>query len=158
MGIEWNLQMWQFLKTFVHSESLNLNEWVTGSIKLVLHYKQNSRAVRNMSDRPLGPMSGNLSSEKSQDTYNTCRTKGIFFGEQRSTTMNGRQSLFFWICVGYVWWWLGELFDSCPVANISPPLLHSVVGKHDPPTAIICRNHWLKVQHNSTVFHFFAMM
>ena len=53
-----------------------------------------SKGCSNMSDRPLGPMSGNLSSDKSQDTYNTCRTKGILFGEQRSTTMNGRQSLF----------------------------------------------------------------
>ena len=30
-------------------------------------------------------MSGNLSSDSFQDTYETCRTKGLLFGEQRST-------------------------------------------------------------------------
>ena len=34
---------------------------------------------------------------------------------------NGKQSLLVHIglCVGYEWWWLGGLFDSCPVANSS---------------------------------------
>ena len=39
------------------------------------------------------------------------------------------------------------LLDVCDdglgaVANSSPPLLHSFVSIHNPPTATICRNHW----------------
>ena len=30
---------------------------------------------------------------------------------------------------------VGELFDSCPSAKISPPLFHSYVGIHNPTTA-----------------------
>ena len=37
-------------------------------------------------------MSGNLSSDRSQDTYETCRTKGLLFGEQRSP-MTGKVCL-----------------------------------------------------------------
>ena len=39
----------------------------------------------SMLDRPWGPMYGNLSSDKSQRTNETCRTKILLFGEQRST-------------------------------------------------------------------------
>ena len=41
---------------------------------------------------------------------------------------------------------VGEVCDSCPIANSYPHLLYSFVGIHNPPTATICRNHW--VQHN----------
>ena len=84
----------------------------------------------------LEPMFRNLSSDRYQDT---CRTNWKFWW---ANEYNCRQSSIVWICVGCVWWWLEELFDSCPVANISPPLLHPFVGIHKPPTATICRNHW----------------
>ena len=61
------------------------------------------------------------------------------------------QSLLVGMCVGCVWRRLGELFDSCPVANSSPPLLHSIVGICNPPNAAICRNHWYRVLHNCAV-------
>ena len=38
-----------------------------------------------MLGRPWGPMSGNLYSDRSQNTYKTCRTQGFLYGEQRST-------------------------------------------------------------------------
>ena len=38
-----------------------------------------------MLDRPRGPMAGTLYLDRSQDTYQTCRTKDPLFGQQRST-------------------------------------------------------------------------
>ena len=38
------------------------------------------------------------------------------------------------------------------VASSSQPSLHSFVGIHNPSRASTCRNHWLRVQHNCTLF------
>ena len=53
-----------------------------------MHYKikHSCAVVRWIGPRGGGAaMSGNLSSDSFQDTYETCRTKGLLFGEQRRT-------------------------------------------------------------------------
>ena len=176
-----------------------------------------------MLGRPWGPMSGNLYSDRSQNTYKTCRTQGFLYGEQRSTMAgnaclsedmldvrdlgnfachcthsftkqkkpcflqvsyvfwdlsedrfpdigpqcplclqtgpktpmrhvehkafcfvwcieeyNGRKILLVWTCVGCVWWWLGELFDSFFINSIieqhiirSPYMSSVLLTAHD---------------------------
>ena len=83
-------------------------------------------------------MSRNISSASSLDTYETCRTKESLFGEQgQGVPMAGKVSLSEDMPVRCVSSWMGELLDSCPVANSSPPLLHSLVGMNNPPTTSI---------------------
>ena len=84
-------------------------------------------------------MSGKLPANRFQDTYETCRTKGVLFGEQRST-MAGKVACvnMCWMCVMMV----GGLFDGFPVTNSSPPLLHSFVGIYSSPSTAICMNNW----------------
>ena len=39
----------------------------------------------SMLNRPWGPMSGNMSSDRSQDIHKSYRIRGLLFGKQRST-------------------------------------------------------------------------
>ena len=81
---------------------------------------------------------------------------------------NSRQILLDWICVGYVWWRLGELFDSWPVRK--PTILQHCYthlwAYTNPPTFTItnfsfwgssfftiCRNHWY-----STIVLYYVMI
>ena len=83
----------------------------------------------------IGP-GGRCQGDMPQCTYESCVTKGLLFGEQRST-MAGK------VCLSEC------MLDSCDCmlgrvyARLSSLLLlHSFVGIHNPPAATICRNHW----------------
>jgi hypothetical protein len=80
----------------------------------------------------IGP-GGRCLGDMSQDTYESFITKGLLFGEQRSTMVCFSEYM-----LGVCDRWLGNEY-----ANLSSPvLLHSFVGIHNPPAATICRNHW----------------
>ena len=60
--------------------------WLRESVWLL-----STAPLQNEGDRPRREMSRNLSSGKFKDIYETCRTKGLLFGEQKSTsTMAGK--------------------------------------------------------------------
>ena len=54
-------------------------------------------------DRTWGLRCGNLSSDWSQDTYETCRTKGLLLGEQRSTIAGNFACLNMFDAYDYGW-------------------------------------------------------
>ena len=79
--------------------------WLTKFACLTL--QNNALLCCSMLDRPWGSLSGNLSS----DIYEICGTKGLLFVEQRSTMAS---KIWLLVCVGCVWWWLGELVNHTP--------------------------------------------
>ena len=61
-------------------------------------------------------MTRNLSSDRTQNINETCRTEGLLFGEQWST-MAGKVCLSEYVLEDC---WGGGLLDNCPLANSSP--------------------------------------
>ena len=104
----WSEKEWENCPNFDQLYMLSLNK----SFKKLPHFQISLNCP--ISGWQVWPMSGNLSSDRPHDTYETRRTKRLLSGEQWQAKFT---SLYVCcICVMMV----GELFNSCLVANSSP--------------------------------------